>query len=51
MFIKGKIFVYVRGNICRPLRQIGPETGESLAFFFVLTGKIINGCILINVTT
>ena len=32
-FIKGKIFVYVQETICRPLRQLRPETGESLANF------------------
>ena len=31
IFIKGKTFVNARENICRPLRQLGPETGESLA--------------------
>ena len=30
-YIKGKTFVYVRRNVCQPLRHLRTETGESLA--------------------
>ena len=32
-FINGNVFVFVRENICRPLRKLRPDTGKSLAIF------------------
>ena len=39
-FIYGDIFVYVREKIYRPLRQLRPKIGKSLAYFFI-TNQII----------
>ena len=40
-FIKGKIFVYVKENICSSLSQLQPETGESIDFFQINNQIII----------